>query len=273
MSYINTSDRGKVTVRTLRAMKERGEKIAMLTCYDYTSAMLMDASGVDSILIGDSACNVIMGHPTTLPITMDQMIYHASAVMRAVHHAFVVVDMPFGSVHGDAVASLHNAIRMMKETGVDAVKIEGGSEVIPAIRLIVQAGIPVVAHLGLTPQSVHLLGGYGLQAKAEAEARELKREAHLLEEAGCCALVLEKIPALLAEEVSREISIPTIGIGAGRGTDGQVLVMQDMLGMNEGFKPKFLRHFAQLGAEMRKAFDDYAGAVKGGAFPDDSESY
>lgn len=273
MSYLNSTDRPKVTVNTLRSMKSKGEKIAMLTCYDYTSALLMDATGVDAILVGDSASNVMMGHATTLPITMDQMIYHASSVVRAVEHAFVVVDMPFGSVNADVLASLHNCIRMMKETGADAVKIEGGAEILPAIRMVLAAGIPVVAHLGLTPQSVHQLGGYGLQAKAEGDAQKLMSDACLLDDAGCCALVLEKIPASLAREVSRRVSMPTIGIGAGREVDGQVLVMQDMLGMNEGFKPKFLRCFAQIGAEMRRAFDKYAMAVKERTFPSDIESY
>lgn len=273
MSYLNLGDRAKVTVNTLRSMKGSGEKIAMLTCYDYTSALLMDATGVDAILIGDSACNVMMGHPTTLPITMDQMIYHASAVMRAVKHAFVVVDMPFGSVNGDSLTSMHNCIRMMKETGADAVKIEGGAEVLPAIELTVKAGIPVMAHLGLTPQSVHQFGGYGLQAKADADAQKLMENARLLDNTGCCALVLEKIPAVLATQVSASVSMPTIGIGAGNGTDGQVLVMQDMLGMNDGFKPKFLRRFAELGTEMRRAFDEYATAVKDGSFPSEAESY
>ena len=273
MSYLDSGNRAKVTVNTLREMKSKGEKIAMLTCYDYTSALLMDASGVDAILIGDSACNVMMGHSTTLPITIDQMIYHASAVVRAVKHAFVVVDMPFGSVNGDAIASLHNCIRVMKESGADAVKIEGGAEVLPAIRLILDSGIPVVAHLGLTPQSIHKLGGYGLQAKAEDDAKRLMDNAKLLDEAGCCMLVLEKIPAVLATKVTETISMPTIGIGAGNGTDGQVLVMQDMLGMNNGFKPKFLRLFAELGTEMVNAFNAYAAAVKDKSFPNDSESY
>lgn len=273
MSYINSTDRKKITVTTLRSMKSQREKIAMLTCYDYTSALLMDATGVDAILVGDSASNVMAGYPTTLPITMDQMIYHASCVARAVEHAFVVADMPFGSVNGDVNTSLHNCIRMMKESGVDAVKIEGGNEVLPAIKLVVDAGIPVVAHLGLTPQSVHQLGGYGLQAKSDSDADRLIQDAKSLEEAGCCALVLEKIPSSLAAKVSSMLSIPTIGIGAGRDTDGQVLVMQDMLGLNDGFKPKFLRRFANLSAEYRSAFDSYASAVKDGTFPNESESY
>lgn len=250
-----------------------GEPIAMLTAYDYTMARLVDAAGVDIILVGDSAANVMAGYSTTLPITLDQMIYHASAVVRAARRAMVVVDMPFGSYQVSPEEAVRSAIRIMKETGADAVKLEGGSSVCRAIDLIVQAGIPVVGHLGLTPQSVHQLGGYGLQAKAEAEAQQLLEEAQTLEALGCCALVLEKIPAELGQRVTSSLSIPVIGIGAGVGVDGQVLVLQDMLGLDESFSPKFMRRFAHLGQAVTTAIESYVGAVKERSFPSLEESY
>ena len=265
-------DKKKVTVTRLLEMKG-SEKIAMVTCYDYTSALIADASAVDAILVGDSASNTMLGHETTLPITMEEMITFARPVAKASRHAFVIADMPFGSVHGDKNEALRNAVRMMKETGADAVKVEGGSPVLDSVRLIIEAGIPVVGHLGLTPQSIHRLGGYGVQGKGDVAAARLLSEARKLDEIGVCALVLEKIPAELAEKVTREVSVPTIGIGAGPGTDGQVLVFQDLLGMTQGFKPKFLRHFAELGTEMRRAFDAYASEVKAGTFPTMDESY
>ena len=270
--YLST-DKKKVTATRLLEMKGR-EKIAMVTCYDYTSALIADSSGVDALLVGDSASNTMLGNDTTLPITLEEMITFTRSVAKAARHAFVVADMPFGSVHGDAPAALRNAVRMMKETGADAIKVEGGAAVLESLKLILAAGIPVVGHLGLTPQSVHKLGGYGVQGRGEAAADRLLADARLLEEAGCCALVLEKVPLSLARTVTEALSIPTIGIGAGPYTDGQVLVFQDMLGLTgEGFKPKFLRRFADLGVEMRAAFDSYAAAVKEGTFPTLDESY
>lgn len=266
-----SEDRKKVTATRITGMKGK-EKIAMLTCYDFSSALIADASGIDAILIGDSASNTMLGNATTLPITMEEMITFSRAVARASRHAFVVADMPFGSVHGDPRDALRNAVRMMKETGCDAVKIEGGSQVIDSLRLILGAGIPVVGHLGLTPQAVHKLGGYGVQGRGEA-GEVLLSEARLLDEVGCTAIVLEKIPSSLARRVTDAVSVPTIGIGAGPDTDGQVLVMQDMLGITEGFRPKFLRRFAEVGKGMRHAFDAYAEAVKGGTFPSLDESY
>lgn len=254
-------------------MKEAGEPIAMLTAYDYTMARLVDAAGVDMILVGDSAANVMVGYSTTLPITLDQMIYHGAAVVRAAKRAMVVVDMPFGSYQVSPEEAVRSAIRIMKETGADAVKLEGGTPIYRAIELIVQAGIPVVGHLGLTPQSVHQLGGYGLQAKADSEADKLLEEAKALEALGCCALVLEKIPAQLGSRVSRTLDIPIIGIGAGAEVDGQVLVLQDMLGLDESFSPKFMRRFAHLGQAVTTAIGDYVGAVKERSFPSPEESY
>lgn len=245
----------------------------MLTSYDYTMAGIVDAAGIDAILVGDSAANVMAGYETTLPITLDQMIYHARSVTRAVKRALVVVDMPFGTCHGDSLASLHAAIRIMKETEADALKIEGGEEVLESIKLIVSAGIPVMGHLGLTPQSIHKFGTYTVRAKEEAEAERLIRDAHLLEDAGCFAITLEKIPAALAAKVSSELSIPTIGIGAGSGTDGQVLVVHDMLGMNKGFSPKFLRRYADLHETMTDAVSRYVADVKSGDFPNEREQY
>ena len=245
----------------------------MLTAYDFTMAKIVDGAGIDIILVGDSAANVMAGHTTTLPITLDQMIYHAASVVRGTERAFVVVDMPFGTCSGDERVALEAAIRIMKETGADGVKIEGGEELLPCIKKIIAAGIPVMGHLGLTPQSIHQLGGYGLRAKEEAEAEKLLRDAQLLDEAGCFAMVMEKIPAALAERVTRSVSMPTIGIGAGAGCDGQVLVVHDMLGMNKGFKPKFLRQYADLHAVMTDAIGRYVGDVKSGDFPNEQEQY
>lgn len=262
-----------VTTATLAKMKHDGEKIAMLTAYDFTMAKIVDGAGIDLILVGDSAANVMAGHSTTLPITLDQIIYHAASVVRGVERAFVVVDMPFGTCSGDEQVALAAAIRIMKETGADGVKIEGGEELLPCIKKILAAGIPVMGHLGLTPQSIHQLGGYGLRAKEEAEAEKLLRDAQLLAEAGCFALVMEKIPAALAQRVTEAISIPTIGIGAGAGCDGQVLVVHDMLGMNKGFKPKFLRQYADLHAVMTDAVGRYVEDVKACNFPNENEQY
>lgn len=262
-----------VTTATLAKMKHDGEKIAMLTAYDFTMAKIVDGAGIDLILVGDSAANVMAGHSTTLPITLDEIIYHAASVVRGVERAFVVVDMPFGTCSGDEQVALAAAIRIMKETGADGVKIEGGEELLPCIKRILAAGIPVMGHLGLTPQSIHQLGGYGLRAKEEAEAEKLLRDAQLLAEAGCFALVMEKIPAALAQRVTETIAIPTIGIGAGAGCDGQVLVVHDMLGMNKGFKPKFLRQYADLHAVMTDAVGRYVEDVKACNFPNENEQY
>lgn len=262
-----------VTTLRLKEMKERGEKISMLTSYDFSMASIVDAAGIDVILVGDSAANVMAGYETTLPITLDQMIYHARSVTRAVKRALVVVDMPFGTYQGDSQAALDSAIRIMKETEADAVKMEGGEEILDSIKRILSAGIPVMGHLGLTPQSIHKFGTYTVRAKEEAEAQRLLHDAHLLEEAGCFSVVLEKIPAVLATRVSQELSIPTIGIGAGAGTDGQVLVVHDMLGINKGFSPRFLRRYAALHEVMTDAVSRYIEDVKSGDFPNEKEQY
>ncbi len=262
-----------MTAQTLMEMKRCGEKITFLTGYDYTMASIMDQAGIDAILIGDSAANVMAGYGDTLPMTVEQMIYHASAVVRATHHAFVVCDMPFGSYQVSEAEGVRNAIRIVKESGCDAVKMEGGMEIADTIRHIVWAGVPVVGHLGLTPQSIHKFGGYGVRAKEEDEAQKLLADAKALERAGCCAITLEKVPARLAAEVTRQVSCPTIGIGAGNGCDGQVLVSQDMLGMNSGFKPKFLRQYAQLAQTISEAVRHYVADVKSGDFPSEEESY
>lgn len=263
----------KITTRRLLEMKRQHETIAMLTAYDYTMARLIDSAGVDMILVGDSAANVMAGHTTTLPITLEQMIYHGASVVRGVERAMVIVDMPFGSYQSSPQEAVTNAIRIMKETGADGVKLEGGESIADAIRLIVQAGIPVVGHLGLTPQSVFQFGGFGLRAKEEAEAQKLLAEVKLLESLGVCAIVLEKIPAELAEKASLSVSVPIIGIGAGVQVDGQVLVMQDALGLDETFKPKFVRRFAQLGQVVMEAIGSYVDAVKDKSFPSVDESY
>jgi 3-methyl-2-oxobutanoate hydroxymethyltransferase len=263
----------KVTTNVLQEMKNRGEKISMLTGYDYSMARIIDASGIDVILVGDSASNVMAGHETTLPITLDQMIYHASSVVRAVERALVVVDMPFGSYQGNSKEALSNAIRIMKETGGHAVKMEGGEEIIDSIKRILTAGIPVMGHLGLTPQSIYKFGTYVVRAKEEEEASRLIHDAKLLEEAGCFAIVLEKIPAILAEQVAKEVKIPIIGIGAGNGVDGQVLVVHDMLGINNEFKPRFLRKYNNLYEQMTSSFQQYISDVKSGDFPNQNEQY
>lgn len=270
--YLSTSKK-KIATTHFMEMKKCGEKIAMLTAYDYMTAGIIDAAGIDSILVGDSAANVMAGYENTLPITVDEMIYHAKSVVRAVRHALVICDMPFGSYQTGTEDALRNACRMMKETGVDALKLEGGCEIIEIVRRMVEIGIPVCGHLGLTPQSVHKFGGYGLRAKEESEATKLLMDAKALDEAGCFAIVLEKVPAALASEVTRSVKCPTIGIGAGNGTDGQVLVYADALGMTRGFKPKFLRHFADVSEVMTAGVDSYVKAVKCSSFPDEKESY
>lgn len=265
-------DTRKVTTQRVISMKAEGKKVSMLTSYDYTFAGIVDAAGIDIILVGDSAANVMAGYPTTLPITLDNMIYHASSVVRAVKRALVICDMPFGTYQVSREEGVRNAIRIMAESGCDAVKLEGGVEIIDTVSGIVQAGIPVCGHLGLTPQSVNQFGGYGLRAKEEAEANKLLSDAKLLEKAGCFAIVLEKIPAALTKRVCEELKIPVIGIGAGE-ADGQVLVLQDMLGMNKGFKPKFMRYFADLHTTITDAVGQYVTEVKEGTFPSEAESY
>ena len=262
-----------VTTYRLTEMKQRGEKIAMLTSYDYSMAKIVDAAGIDVILVGDSAANVMAGYETTLPITLDMMIYHARSVVRAVNRALVVVDLPFGTYQGNSKVALDSAIRIMKETEADAVKIEGGEEILESVQRILSAGIPVMGHLGLTPQSIHKFGTYAVRAKEEAEAEKLVHDAHLLSEAGCFGIVLEKIPAALATRVTREIPTPTIGIGAGPGCDGQVLVIHDMLGINKGFSPRFLRRYADLHTVMTEAVEQYVSDVKSCDFPNEKEQY
>lgn len=263
----------KVTTHVLQEMKSRGEKIAMLTAYDYTMAKIIDHSGIDVILVGDSASNVMAGHETTLPITLDQMIYHASSVIRAIDRALVVVDLPFGTYQGNSKEALYTAIRIMKESGAHAVKMEGGKEIKDSVERILTAGIPVMGHLGLTPQSIYKFGTYTVRAREEEEAKRLIEDAHLLEEYGCFALVLEKIPAALATQVAQELTIPVIGIGAGGGVDGQVLVTHDMLGMTKEFSPRFLRRYLNLYDEMKNAFSSYIKDVKSKDFPKESEQY
>ena len=262
-----------VTTLRLTEMKQRGEKIAMLTSYDYSMAKIVDQAGIDVILVGDSAANVMAGFETTLPITLDMMIYHAKSVVRAVERALVVVDLPFGTYQGNSKLALDSAVRIMKETEADAVKLEGGEEVIESIQRILSAGIPVMGHLGLMPQSIHKFGTYNVRAKSEAEAEKLIRDAHLLEDAGCFALVLEKIPAELGRRVSEELHIPTIGIGAGGATDGQVLVAHDMLGITQAFSPRFLRRYADLGTTISDAVGRYVDDVKRCDFPNAKEQY
>ena len=268
-----TEDTRKVTTRRLIEMKERGEKISMLTAYDYSMATLIDRAGMDVILVGDSASNVMAGNVTTLPMTLDQMLYHGQSVVRAVKRALVVVDMPFGSYQGNSKEALASAIRIMKETGADAVKLEGGEEIKESIARILSAGIPIMGHLGLTPQSINKFGTYAVRAKEEAEAQQLIKDAHLLEQLGCFAIVLEKIPAKLAARVAEEVTIPIIGIGAGGGVDGQVLVMHDMLGINKDFSPRFLRRYANLHTIITDAVKQYISDVKEQDFPNESEQY
>lgn len=263
----------RITTKSLVEMKSQGEKIAMLTAYDYSMARIIDSSGIDIILVGDSASNVMAGHETTLPITLDQMIYHASSVIRAIKHCLVVVDLPFGSYQGNSKSALDAAIRIMKESGAHSVKLEGGDEIKESISRILTAGIPVMGHLGLTPQSIYKFGTYTVRAKEEQEAEKLLKDAKLLEELGCFAVVLEKIPAKLAQKVAESISIPVIGIGAGDGVDGQVLVTHDMLGMTNEFNPRFLRRYADLYLEMGNAFKNYIHDVKTGEFPNEEEQY
>ena len=263
----------KITTNTLLKMKEHGEKISMLTAYDYSFAKLFDGSGIDAILVGDSASNVMAGHETTLPITLDQMIYHAQCVVRGINRCLVVVDMPFGSYQSNTDNAVASAIRIMKETGAHSIKLEGGEEVVESIKRIVAAGIPVMGHLGLTPQSIYKFGTYTVRAKHEEEAAKLRNDAQLLQEAGCFAVVLEKIPADLAKEVSESLTIPTIGIGAGKYCDGQILVMHDMLGINNEFKPRFLRQYLTLQEQITTAVQQYVKDIKLKEFPTDEESY
>jgi 3-methyl-2-oxobutanoate hydroxymethyltransferase len=263
----------KVTTHTLQEMKNRKEKISMLTGYDFSMARIIDEAGVDVILVGDSASNVMAGHETTLPITLEQMIYHAGSVVRAVSRSLVVVDLPFGSYQGNSKEALSSAIRIMKEAGAHAVKMEGGSEIIESVKRILTAGIPVMGHLGLTPQSIYKFGTYVVRAKEEEEAAQLMRDAKLLEEAGCFSIVLEKIPANLATKVAETVQIPIIGIGAGHGVDGQVLVVHDMLGINNEFNPRFLRKYNNLHEQMLNSFKQYITDVKAVDFPNESEQY
>lgn len=273
MSTNTTDNARKVTTRRLSEMKQRGEKISMLTAYDYSSAKILDEAGIDVLLVGDSASNVMAGNFTTLPMTLDQMIYHAKSVIKGTKRALVVADMPFGTYQGNPLEALSSAVRIMKESHAEAVKMEGGSEIRESIEKILSAGIPVMGHLGLTPQSINKFGTYNVRAKEEQEANKLIEDAKMLDEIGCFAVVLEKIPAALAERVAKEVSIPVIGIGAGGGVDGQVLVMHDMLGINQGFSPRFLRRYANLAEIMTDAVQNYIADVKSGDFPSPEESY
>ena len=272
MGYLST-DKKKITAKTFVEMKNAGEKITMLTAYDFTTAGIIDQAGIDGILIGDSASNVMAGNENTIPITVDQMIYHAKAVAKACKHCLVICDMPFGSYQVSREEGIRNAIRIIKESGADAVKMEGGEEIADTVKGIIDAGIPVMGHLGLTPQSVHKFGGYGLRAKQEAEAQKLLKDAKILDEVGCFGITLEKVPAALAAEVTKSGKAATIGIGAGHDTDGQILVYADALGMTQGFKPKFLRHFAQVAEVMNNGVQEYIKTVKEATFPSDEESY
>jgi 3-methyl-2-oxobutanoate hydroxymethyltransferase len=270
---MNTTQFPKITTRVLQEMKLKGEKIAMLTAYDFSMARMLDHAGIDIILVGDSAANVMAGHKTTLPITLNEMIYHASSVMRAVERALVVVDLPFGTYQGNSREALNSAIRIMKESHANAVKLEGGREIKESIDRILSAGIPVMGHLGLTPQSINKFGTYTVRARQEEEAKRLEEDAHLLSEIGCFSIVLEKIPAQLAQKVSQQISIPTIGIGAGSGVDGQVLVVHDMLGINQDFSPRFLRRYLNLYEDITGAVGRYIDDVKRKDFPNEKEQY
>lgn len=263
----------KVTTNTLQRMKQQGERISMLTAYDYSMARILDDAGTDVLLVGDSASNVMAGHETTLPITLDQMIYHAQSVVRAISRCLVVVDMPFGTYQGNSKEALNSAIRIMKETGAHAIKLEGGGEVVESVKRIISAGVPVMGHLGLTPQSIYKFGTYVVRAKEEEEAEELVRNAHLLQEAGCFAIVLEKIPAALGKRVADELKIPIIGIGAGMHVDGQVLVMHDMLGINKDFSPRFLRRYLNMYEQIKTATEQYIADVKSRDFPNEQEQY
>ena len=272
MGYLQT-DVTKVTTKVLQNMKVNGKKIAMITAYDYSMASLVEAAKIDVVLVGDSAANVMQGHKTTLPITLDEIIIYATSVVRAVSRALVVVDMPFGTYQGNSKQALASAIRIMKETGADAIKMEGGEEILESIQRILSAGIPVMGHLGLTPQSINKFGTYAVRATEDDEADRLKRDALILQEAGCFSVVLEKIPAKLAAEVTAELKIPTIGIGAGPSTDGQVLVLQDMLGITQQFKPRYLRTYGTFGEDISNAIRHYIADVKSGDFPNDREQY
>lgn len=263
----------RITTHVLHAMKEQGEKISMLTAYDYSMAKILDAAGIDILLVGDSASNVMAGHETTLPITLEQMIYHAQSVIRAVERAFVVVDLPFGSYQGNSTKALNSAIAIMKESGAHAVKLEGGAEIEESVRRILSAGVPVMGHLGLTPQSIYKFGTYSVRAKEEAEAQKLMEDALLLQDAGCFAIVLEKIPAVLGRKVAESLHIPVIGIGAGNGTDGQVLVVHDVLGITKDFNPRFLRRYLNLYDTIKGAVETYVSDVKSGHFPSEEEQY
>ena len=263
----------RVTVKSLQEMKGNGEKVSMLTSYDFTSASIVDKAGIDVILVGDSASNIMAGHETTLPITLNQMIYHASSVIRGVERALVVVDLPFGTYQSDSQAALESAIRIMKESGSHAVKLEGGKQIKDSIKRIIKAGIPVMGHLGLTPQSIYKFGTYTVRAKNDKEANQLIEDAHLLEKIGCFAIVLEKVPSKLAEKVAKEISIPIIGIGAGSKVDGQVLVLHDLVGMTKEFNPRFLRRYMNLHDDMITAISNYSDDVKSGNFPNENEQY
>tara|TARA_B100000678_G_scaffold85542_2_gene71178 strand:+ start:1328 stop:2140 length:813 start_codon:yes stop_codon:yes gene_type:complete len=263
----------RVTVKSLQEMKDNSEKVSMLTSYDFTSASIVDKAGIDVILVGDSASNIMAGHETTLPITLDQMIYHATSVIRGVERALVVVDLPFGTYQSDSQAALESAIRIMKESGSHAVKLEGGKQIKDSIKRIIKAGIPVMGHLGLTPQSIYKFGTYTVRAKDDKEANQLIEDAHLLEKIGCFAIVLEKVPSKLAEKVAREISIPIIGIGAGSKVDGQVLVLHDLVGMTKEFNPRFLRRYMNLHDDMITAISNYSDDVKSGNFPNENEQY
>lgn len=273
MSTANTISEKVVTTHVLSAMKQRGEKISMLTAYDYSLAKILDQAGIDVILVGDSASNVMAGNVTTLPITLDQMIYHAASVQRAVNRSLIVVDLPFGTYQGDPIEALHSAVRIMKETGCGAVKMEGGEEIIESVKRIITAGIPVMGHLGLTPQSINKFGTYAVRAQEEAEANKLISDARKLEEAGCFAIVIEKVPAKLAGKIAKEVKVPIIGIGAGGGVDGQVLVLHDMLGINKDFSPRFLRRYADLFSVITEATRGYIADVKSGDFPNENEQY
>ncbi len=269
----SSKDIPKITTHVLQEMKLKGEKIAMLTAYDFSMARIIDEAGIDVILVGDSASNVMAGHKTTLPITLNEMIYHASSVMRAVNRSLVVVDMPFGTYQGNSKEALSSAIRIMKESGANAVKLEGGEEIVESVDRILSAGIPVLGHLGLTPQSINKFGTYVVRAREEREAEKLERDAKILEKAGCFGIVLEKIPAELAAKVTESVRIPTIGIGAGSGVDGQVLVLHDMLGINQDFSPRFLRRYHNLHEEIKNSVFAYIHDVKSVSFPNEREQY
>ena len=271
--YLSSDNRKKVTTSKLLEMKQAGEKISMLTAYDYSMATVIDRAGIDIILVGDSASNVMVGNNTTLPMTVDQMIYHGKSVMNGVEKAMVVIDMPFGSYHASPSEAVTNAVKIMRETEADCLKLEGGIDIIESVKAILAAGIPIMGHLGLMPQSINKYGSFGLRAKDDKEAQKLIDDAKLLEEVGCCSVVLEKIPAELAAKVTEELTIPTIGIGAGPFVDGQVLVMHDMLGLNKGFSPKFLRRYANLYDIITEAVQSYITDVKSSDFPSSDESY